>query len=146
MSEETSPEPGVYQVDEEGNVKEYGGVSPIPEEKHNIHKFLNEVSKSKDTTKTGFLTDIELGTTPYAERTYKNLELQSKELCNDPLWADYFRQKAEILTATSLSRNAKLLSLAVLQRRELADMTEMKTQNKGWFSKKDKNINAQPTQ
>ena len=117
-------------------IKSYG--APQPEEKHNIHKFLNEVSKSKDTTKTGFLTDIELGTTPYAERTYKNLELQSKELCNDDIWAKYFAQKAEILTATSLSRNAKLLSLAVLQRRELADMTEVKKENKGWFKGKDK--------
>ena len=129
--EQLTPE----QVDEV--IRNYG--SPQPEEKHNIHKFLNEVSKSKDTTKTGFLTDIELGTTPYAERTYKNLELQSKELCNDDLWSKYFAQKAEILTATSLSRNAKLLSLAVLQRRELADMTEVKKENKGWFKGKDKN-------
>jgi len=114
--------------------------SPQPEEKHNIHKFLSEVAKSKDTTKTGYLTDIELGTTPYAERTYKNLELQSKELANDDIWANYFSKKAEILTATSLSRNAKLLSLAVLQRKELADMTDMqpKKENKGWFKKKDK--------
>ena len=113
--------------------------SPQPEEKHNIHKFLSEVAKSKDTTKTGFLGDVELGTTPYAERTYKNLELQSKELCNDDIWSNYFAQKAEILTATSLSRNAKLLSLAVLQRRELEDTTaQPKKENKGWFKKKDK--------
>jgi hypothetical protein len=126
-------------------LRNYG--APQPEEKHNIHKFLNEVSKSKDTTKTGFLTDIELGTTPYAERTYKNLELQSKELCNDDIWSKYFAQKAEILTATSLSRNAKLLSLAVLQRRELADMTdiEKKKSNSGWFKKKDKNTNTEGT-
>ena len=135
--EEENMQPGLYEVTPEGEVKEYG--SPEKEEKHNIHTFLNTVSKSKDTTKTGFLTDLELGTTPYAERTYKNLELQSRELCNDNLWADYFKQKAEILTATSLSRNAKLLSLAVLQRRELADMTESeKKVNKGWFTKKDK--------
>lgn len=119
-------------------LKNYG--APQPEEKHNIHTFLNTVSKSKDTTKTGFLTDIELGTTPYAGRTYKKLELQSKELCNDDIWAKYFAAQAEILFATSLSRNAKLLSLAVLQRRELADMTdaEKRKENKGWFRKKEK--------
>ena len=123
------------QLDEA--LRNYG--APQPEEKHNIHKFLNEVSKSKDTTKTGYLTDIELGTTPYAERTYKNLELQSKELCDDDIWAKYFAQKAEILTATSLSKNAKLLSLAVLQRRELADVTKQPMKaNKGWFTKKEK--------
>lgn len=133
MSEEE-----ITQEDIAEALKSYG--SPTPEEKHNVHTFLNSVMKSKDTTKTGFLTDIELGTTKYAERTYKNLELQSKELCNDEIWAEYFKNKAEILTATSLSRNAKLLSLAVLQRRELADMTDAEKikQNKGWFKKKDK--------
>lgn len=114
--------------------------SPLPEEKQNIHTFLNKVATSKDTTKTGFLTDIELGTTPYSERTYKNVELMSRELCNDEIWGNYFKQKAEILTATSLSRNAKLLSLAVLQRRELADATEVKKENKGWFRKKEKDV------
>jgi len=114
--------------------------APHTEEKHNVHTFINTVSKSTDTTKTGFLSDIELGTTQYAERTYKDLSLKSNELCNDDIWAKYFNQKAEILTATSLSRNAKLLSLAVLQRRELADMTENinKKINSGWFKKKDR--------
>ena len=102
-------------------LKSYG--APQPEEKHNIHTFLNKITTSNDTTKTGYLSDVELGTTPYAERTYKNLSLMSNELCNDDIWAKYFASKAEILTATSLSRNAKLISLAVLQRRELADMT-----------------------
>ena len=130
-------EENVTQEQLQEALQNYG--APMPEEKHNIHKFLNEVAKSKDTTKTGFLTDVELGTTPYAERTYKNLELMSGKLCNDDLWANYFALKAEILTATSLSRNAKLLSLAVLQRRELADMTEQpRKENSGWFKKKDK--------
>ena len=120
-------------------LKSYG--SPTPEEKHNIHTFLNKITTSNDTTKTGFLSDIELGTTPYAERTYKNLSLMSDELANDDIWSKYFSSKAEILTATSLSRNAKLISLAVLQRRELADMTEdiNKKKNSGWFKGKDKN-------
>jgi len=120
-------------------LKEYG-VAPQAEEKHNIHTFLNKIVTSKDTTKTGFLSDIEIGTTPYSERTYKNLALMSNELCNDDIWSKYFNAKAEILTATSLSRNAKLISLAVLQRKELADMTEdiNKKKNSGWFKSKDK--------
>ena len=118
-------------------LKNYG--SPLPEEKQNIHTFLNKVATSKDTTKTGYLSDIELGVTPYSERTYKNIELISRELCNDGIWGEYFKSKAEILTATSLSRNAKLLSLAVLQRRELADVTDInKKPNKGWFKQKEK--------
>ena len=113
-------------------LKNYG--APTPDEKQNIHTFLAKVSTSKDTTKTGYLSDVELGVTPYSERTYKNLALISGELCNDDLWQKYFNQKAEILTATSLSRNAKLLSLAVLQKKELADVTDInKKPNKGQF-------------
>ena len=121
-------------------LKSYG--APQPEEKHNIHTFLNKITISKDTTKTGFLSDVELGTTPYSERTYKNLALMSNELCNDDIWANYFNAKGEILTATSLSRNAKLISLAVLQRRELADVSENinKKPNTGWFTKKNKTV------
>ena len=116
-------------------LKNYG--TPTPEEKQNIHTFLTNVVKSKDTTKTGYLSDVELGVTPYSERTYKTIELYS-ENANDDLWATHFKKRAEILTATSLSRNAKLLSLAVLQRRELADTSAddlNKKPNKGWFSK-----------
>lgn len=119
-------------------IKNYG--APQPDEKHNIHTFLNTVSKSKDTTKTGFLSNEELGVTPYSERTYKNIELMSRKLCVDDMWADFYKDKAEILTATSLSRNAKLLNLAVLQKKELADVTEdiNRKPNKGWFKSKDK--------
>jgi len=134
--------PGVYEVDEAGNVSTIN--APVAEEKQNIHTFLAKVSTSKDTTKTGYLSDIELGVTPYSERTYKNLALMSGELCNDELWQKYFNQKAEILTATSLSRNAKLLSLAVLQKKELADVTDInKKPNKGQFGfgkKKETNL------
>ena len=68
----------------------------------------------------------------------QRLQLDSDKLCDDNLWANYFKDSAEIVTATSLSKNAKLLSLAIVQRRELADMTEVKKENKGWFKKKDK--------
>ncbi len=114
--------------------------SPVPEEKHNIHKFLHDVSESNDTTKTGYLTAEELGTTPYSERTYKKLQLVCGDLCNDDIWESYFAKKAEILTSTSLSRDAKLITLGVLQKREIADVTKPKTaENKGWFKKKESN-------
>lgn len=140
MDEEIQLSPEQEQEIAEAIIKNYG--APVPEEKHNIHTFLNTVSKSKDTTKTGFLSDIELGVTPYSERTYKNIELMSRDLCVDNMWADFYKNKAEILTATSLSRNAKLLNLAVLQKKELADVTEdiNKKKNSGWFRPKDKTV------
>lgn len=118
-------------------LESYG--TPKAEEKHNVHVFLNKVATSDDTTKTGNLSVEELGVTKYSERTYKNLALASSNLCNDNLWEDYFKKKAEILTATSLSKSGFLTGLAVIQRRQIEDITKEKKENKGWFTKKDKN-------
>ena len=118
-------------------LKGYG--APQKEEKHNVHTFLSNIIKSPDTTKTGNLGQEEIGTTPYSLRTYKQIALACDKLCNDDIWKDYFNAKGEILTSTSLSKEAKLISLAVLQRRELADVTKTsRKQNAGWFKKKDK--------
>lgn len=112
--------------------------TPVEEQKHNVHTFLNKVAESVDTTKTGNLSEQEIGFTPYSLRTYKQLSVISKDLCNDELWEDYFKKKGEILTSTSLSKDAKLISLAVVQRRELSDVTPRHmTSNKGWFKKKE---------
>lgn len=131
MDEQLSPED--MQLLEEA-MRAYG--SPQPDEKHNVHTFLNNVAKSQDTTKTGNLDVQEIGFTPYSLRTYKQLEIVAKDLCNDDLWGDYFKKKGEILTSTSLSKDAKLISLAVIQRRELSDITKRVTANRGLFKSK----------
>lgn len=117
-------------------MKSYG--APQPEEKHNVHVFLNKVASSNDTTKTGNLSEPELGTTPYSLRTYKNLHLICKELVNDDIWADYFLKKGEILTATSLSKGGFLTELAVIQKRQIEDVTKIRKENKGWFKSGEK--------
>jgi len=115
-----------------------GQGSPAQDEKHNAHIFLNKVASSKDTTKTGNLGNEEIGVTPYSQRTYKKLQLLCDDLIDDEIWADYFKKKSEILTATSLSRGGFLTGLAVVQRREIADVTKQPQQeNKGWFKKKN---------
>ena len=126
--------PEEQQILEEA-MKNYG--APQQDEKHNVHTFLHKVSVAPDTTKTGNLSTEEVGTTPYSLRTYKQLSLVSDKLCNDDIWADYFKANGEILTSTSLSKDAKLITLAVLQKREIADVTKPRTQNKGWFKKGD---------
>ena len=134
VEEQLTPEE--QQLLEEA-IKSYGPAQP--EEKHNVHVFLNKVATSNDTTKTGNLTSEEIGFTPYSLRTYKKLALTSEKLCNDDIWADYFKANGEILTATSLSKDAKLITLAVIQRRELADVTSQpRKENKGWFKKGEK--------
>ena len=111
--------------------------APQQEEKHNVHTFLHKVSVANDTTKTGNLTEVEIGYTPYSLRTYKKLMVDSSDLCYDDIWENYFQKNGEILTSTSLSKDAKLISLAVIQKREIADVTRRVTTNKGWFRKKE---------
>ena len=119
-------------------MKSYGVATP--DEKYNVFKFLNDIAISKDTTKTGNLTPEEIGTTLYSLRTYKKLMVDSTELCDDDIWAGYFKEQGEILPSTSLSKDGFLANLAVLQRREIADKTKkVNTMNKGWFKKKDSN-------
>jgi hypothetical protein len=114
---------------------------PLPEEKHNKHTFLNNIAKSDDTTKTGNLGEAELGFTRYSERSYKDMELAASDLCDDGLWADYFKKKAEILTATSLSKDAILIKLAASEKREIDATTKVpRKENKSWFKSKDDTI------
>ena len=118
------------------------GGAPLPDEKHNAHTFLNTISKSSDTTKTGNLEMPELGTTPYSLRTYKNIRLIAEKLVEDDMWTDYFAKKGEILTATSLSKGGFLTGLAVVQKRQIEDITQQQPrENKGWFKRRDDNVN-----
>lgn len=113
------------------------GMPPLPEEKHNVFTFFQSVASAEDTTKLGFVNDIELGMAKLPIRACKTLALISDKLMDNEFFRDYFNTESEIITSTSLSRNAKLISLPVLQRRELKDMTTQKKVNKGWFRKKE---------
>jgi hypothetical protein len=113
--------------------------SPQPDEKMNVHTFLSHVLKTKDTTRVGFLTEEELGGTKYPLRTYKVASNFAEKIMGNSELGKYFIAKGEVITATSLSKNAKLIELAVVQRRELADVTKHRKLNKGWFKKKDEN-------
>jgi len=119
------------------------GTTPNAEERQNVHTFLHNVATAKDTSKTGNLAIEELGNPILPLRTYKELELFCRDVANMDWYANYFKKKGEILTATSLSRDAKLITLAIssLQKRELADVTKPKKENKGWFKPKQ---NTQP--
>ena len=113
------------------------GTAPIPEEKHSVHSFLHKVAEAKDTTKLGNLKEEEVGLAKLPLRTYKDLSLYCKGIANMPYFSKYFDDKAEIVTSTSLSKEALLLQLAVLIRREQSTILKapIKT-NKGWFKKK----------
>jgi len=107
------------------------------EGKSNFHSFLTKVVESEDTTKTGNLTQEELGMPRLPVRTYKELELFCKDIANDEFTADFFGKMSEIQTSTSTSKDALILKLAATIRKELADVTpKSKKKNSGWFKKK----------
>jgi len=112
------------------------GLTPAGQEKHNVHTFLHSVALAEDTTKLGFLTKEELGQLSLTVRGCKELGLISKKIMLNPYFMDYFLEQSEIMTSTSLSREAKLLELAVITRREVADVTKPRKENKSWFKKK----------
>ena len=113
-----------------------------PDEKHNVHTFLNEVLKTKDTTKVGYLIENndynEIGRPSLSVRTAKELALFAEKIMENNLFKEYFLAEAENTLATSLSRNGKLISLAVIQKRIIADESKPRTINKGWFKNKKK--------
>jgi len=115
--------------------EEYGNI-PSRDSSHNVHSFLDKVTKATDTIKTGNLTNDEIGLPSLPIRTYKELSLFCREVANMEYFAKYFDAKAEILTSTSLSKDAKLLNLAVIQKKEVEDKTKPRVENKGWFKKK----------
>jgi len=111
-------------------------IRELAEQKRNQFTFFHDVVLSEDTTKTGNLTEEELGEPNLPLRTCEELELFSRDICGQTIWADYFKAEGEILAATSLSRDAMLLKLAVTSKKELADVTPSKKKNSGWFKKK----------
>jgi hypothetical protein len=143
MSEDNMGEEDVLSQltpEEYSELQKYANYSaPAPQSVHNVHKFLAEVAESEDTTKTGYLTDDELGKPTHPVRTNKELALFCQKIADMPLMAELLNAESEITTSTSLSRDAKLLSLAVTTTRQVADVTKKSGKpNKGWFKKRNK--------
>ena len=142
MEQETEEQPQMSEDEVAERLASLVATAPTAEDKSNVHTFLHNVAVSKDTTKTGNLEKEELGMPILPVRTYKELALFCSEVANMNYFSDYFNKKAEIALSTSLSKNAKLLDVAISQKREVADTTPrpMK-ENKGWFKKKTTHTN-----
>lgn len=142
MTDVTTEVPELSMEDKDA-LKEYLGVgAPIPEEKHNVHSFLHKVATSDDTTKLGNLKEEELGMPSKTLRTYKEMALISHKIMDNQGLGDYYTAKGEIITSTSLSKNAKLINLAVITKKIVEDETKERKENKGWFKGKDKTEDA----
>jgi len=113
--------------------------NPEGEVKHNVHTFLKEVLDTKDTTKVGYLSADELGMPSHPVRVYKELALYADKVLDNSFLKDLFMQDAENIFATSLSREGKLINLAVITVKKQSVTSEEKIRkvNKGWFGKKE---------
>ena len=108
--------------------------APIPDEKHTVFTFLDNVAKAKDTTKTGFLNDEEIGNLRNPTRAYKEAALFAKEVMHNDNLSKFFSAESEIVTSTSLSRNAMLLRLAITQQKQIADVSKAGKSGGGMLS------------
>ena len=111
--------------------------TPMPEDTYSVHTFLHKVATSNDTTKVGNLDSTELGLPNYSERSLKEFALIAKDIIGNNFVSQMFQNEAENLTATSLSKNGFLVQQATTTTRRIADVTKPKTENKGWFKKKE---------
>jgi len=110
---------------------------PVPDAKHNVHTFLNTVRSTKETTKVGFLTEAELGVPSSTVRNQFEMALISRDICDNPFLEAYYKQEAENTLATSLSREGKLINLAVMQKKVIEDTTKLRKPSSSWFKKKE---------
>ncbi|UCD20532.1 MAG: hypothetical protein JSW08_02005 [archaeon] len=104
---------------------------PSPTEKTGIYQFFNKIIKSEDTTKVAYLDEEELRVI----RTLQDASLYAKGWKLD-LVNDFLKKKAEILLATSDSKNGFLIQSAITQKKNI----ETKSKSGGgkktsWFKK-----------
>ncbi len=124
----------------EEEVKEYAEnyARQYAQEKANTHSFLKKVIENDDTTKTGNVSEEELGNPQLTVRGLKELEVFSREVYGDESWADFFKKIAEVQLASSLSKEGFLLNLSVTDKREIGETPKKKQKkNSGWFRKRN---------
>ena len=120
--------------------------SNIQDGKHSVHSFLNNVAMAQDTTKLGNLSSIELGNLETPVRALKFVASYMEDIMNKKEATDWFKKQSENATATSLSKDALLLRLAVTQKKEFGDIAKApRKENKSWFKKKDDGGTVEPS-
>ena len=113
------------------------------EDKPSKHSFLVSVQTNPSTLRTGNLSIEELGAIKIPVRTLKECELVCRDLVGDELWANFFMKESETVTASSLSKEAKLIELAAMERREFSDKTtRTRKPSSSWFKKKEPSSNG----
>jgi len=108
--------------------------SPEPPRKDSIVNFFRELITTKDSTKIGNLNENELGVTKLGVRHLLNLGNYA-EVEGLDMVADYFRDQAEVVSASSMSRKGFLVQASVTQIKKEQKIEKPKEKKK-WFQKK----------
>jgi hypothetical protein len=108
---------------------------PKQGDKGNLYEFFNKVLKAEDSIKVANLDTEELD----AVRFLRNASLFSNVFELD-LVSEYFKDKAEVILASSDSKRGFLINTAVTQKRQVGSDQKTKSSGgiSGWFKKKDK--------
>ena len=100
----------VFEQEETRNALGYG--FPQEEEKHNLISFFREIIRKEFNSKTANLDNDELGSAKIPVRTNLELAAYCKSM-NMDAFSDVFMEDAQIVLATSLSKEGFLPKLAV---------------------------------
>lgn len=114
---------------------------PKKGEKEGILAFFKKVLSTKDNTKTGNVNEEELGFVRLPVRTNLELDNYCRTMGMKGL-ADYFQDKAQIVSSSSLSKEGFLDKLVVTQKREseLKQRRFSNAQKKNWFGRKEQTV------
>lgn len=102
------------QVDKQAEAQEeyYAESTPSYEKKDDLYSLFWKVVKTRDSSKVGNLKSNELGMLNITVRDAQKIALLADTL-NHPGFADFFRKQAEIILATSASKDGWLPNLFV---------------------------------
>lgn len=107
---------------------------PKLKEKEGLFNFFNKILVKDDTIKVANIDEDEL----FAVRNLRDGNVVSK-MNGYEIFEDYFKNKGEVILASSDSKDGFLIKAAITTKKELESKTKRKV-NKGWFKKKEKEV------
>lgn len=113
---------------------DYG--SPKPDKKDNIFRFFREVLKFPESWKVGNLLNSEIGQSRLTVRSYLEIARYAEQEGLD-IVSQYFVDRADIVSSTSMGRKGFLAQLFVTQIKKEQKLKEPRKEKKGWFKKSE---------
>lgn len=133
MEEETEGE----VVSEEDLQDMFEDYNPKQNVKDSIFRFFRDILKLKDSSKTGYLKEEEIGRLPLTVRGYQSMANFFHSQKMDRI-AEHFIREGEITLATSLSRKGFFLQTTVTQIKKEQKMSSTPEPQRGFLFGKPK--------